>query len=230
MRLPWGARAIRYADMLLRRLGRRAAGGSFSTPKVSPFVGLFVTIVAALAAFAAPVVMLLIAQGERLAGIEARMDGIETGQAEMRGEISDLRDGLAATNEHLVRIETVQSEHGQRLTRIEAGLEAVETVQAEHGERLMRIESTQAEHGARLGRIESTQAEHGARLGRIEDGLEAVEAAQAGLEDGQTAMRGELSATNERLARVEGTVAGALGRGFPERMAQAPEAEAGADG
>ena len=202
--------------MLLRRLGRRAAGGSFSTPKVSPFVGLFVAIVAALAAFAAPVVMLLIAQGERLAGIEARMDGIETGQTEMRGEISDLRDGLAATNEHLVRIETVQSEHGQRLTRIEAGLEAVETVQAEHGERLMRIESTQAEHGARLG--------------RIEDGLEAVEAAQAGLEDGQTAMRGELSATNERLARVEGTVAGALGRGFPERMAQAPEAEAGADG
>ena len=39
-----------------------------------------------------------------------------------------------------------------------------------------------------------------------------------------------LIAQGERLARVEGTVAGALGRGFPERMAQAPEAEAGADG
>ena len=38
-------------------------------------------------------------------------------------------------------------------------------------------------------------------------------------------VRGDLAATNERLARVEGTVAGALGRGFPERTAQAPEAE-----
>ena len=154
-----------------------------ATPKVNPFVGLFVAIVTALAAFVAPVVMLPIAQGERLAGIEARMDGIETGQAEMRGEISDVRDGLVATNAHLVRIETVQAEHGQRLTRIEAGLEAV-------------------------------QSGHGARLGRIEDG--------------QTAVHAELSATNERLARAEGTVAGALGRGFPERMAQAPEPEAAA--
>ena len=75
--------------------------------KVNPFVGLFVAIVTALAAFVAPVVVLLIAQGERLAGIEACMDGIETGQAEMGGEISDLRDGLAATNAHLVRIEAV---------------------------------------------------------------------------------------------------------------------------
>ena len=50
------------------------------------------------------------------------------------------------------------------------------------------------------------------------------------IEDEQAAVRGALSATNERLARVEGTVAGALGRAFPERMAQAPGPEAGADG
>ena len=102
------------------------------------------------------------------------MDALETGQAEIRGEIADVRDGLAATNEHLARIE--------------AGLEAVEAVQVEHG----------------------------ARLGRIEDG--------------QIAVRGDLSATNERMARVEGTVAGVLARAFPERMAQAPEAETGAGG
>ena len=101
------------------------------------------------------------------------MDGIETGQA-------DMRDGLAATNEHPVRIETVQAEHGRRLTR-----------------------------------IESTQAEHGARLGRIEDELRAVEAAQAGPEDGQAAARGDPSATNERLARVEGTAADAPARATP---------------
>ena len=48
-------------------------------------------------------------------------------------------------------------------------------------------------------------------------------------------MRGDLSATNERLARVEGTVAGVLARAFPDRMApdrmaQAPEPQAGAGG
>ena len=102
---------------------------------------------------------------------------------------------LIAQSERLARIEA-------GLEAVQAGLEAVEAVQAEHGERLTRIE-------AGLEIVESVQAEHGARLGRIEDGL---------------------SATNERLARVEGTVAGALGRGFPERMAQAPEAEAGAGG
>ena len=45
-------------------------------------------------------------------------------------------------------------------------------------------------------------------------------------------VRGDPAATDERLARVEGTVAGALGRAFPERTApertaQAPEPEAG---
>ena len=187
-------------------------------PKIDPFVKLFVAIVAALATFIVPVFLLL------------------------RADIADVRGEVAVVNE--------------RLTRIESGLEAVEAVQAEHGERLTRIESTQAEHGARLtgietvqaehGRrltgieaglesVESAQAEHGARLVGIESGLESVRTAQAGLEAGQVAVRGDLSATNERLARVEGTVAGALARAFPERMApermaQAPEPEAGAGG
>ena len=43
-------------------------------------------------------------------------------------------------------------------------------------------------------------------------------------------VRGELAATNERMARVEGAVAGALGRPWPERMAQAPEPETGVGG
>ena len=68
----------------------------------------------------------------------------------------------------------------------------------------------------RLTQFEAVQSGHGARLGRIEDG--------------QVAVRGELPATNERLARVEGTVAGALGCAFPERMAQAREPQAGAGG
>ena len=75
----------------------------------------------------------------------------------------------------------------------------------------MRV--VQSEHGERLARIGATQTEHGERLAR--------------LEAGQGALRGDLAATNERMARIEGTVAGALGRPFPERMAQAPGAEAG---
>ena len=68
-----------------------------------------------------------------------------------------------------------------------------------------------AGNSERLARIEAVQAEHGERLARLEAGL-------ADLRDG-------LSVTNERMARVEGTVAGALGRPFPERMARAPDAE-----
>ena len=136
--------------------------------------------------------------------------------AEVRGEVAEVRVEVAGNAERLTRIEavvdvlaTTQAEHGQRLTRIEDGLEAVE---------------------AGLEAVETVQAEHGQRLTRIEDGLEAVRMAQAGLEDGQTAVRGDLSATNERLARVEGTVAGVLARAFPDRMAQAPEPQAGAGG
>ncbi len=77
------------------------------------------------------------------------------------------------------------------------------------------MRAVQSEHGARLARIEETQTEHGERLAR--------------LEAGQGALRGDLAATNARMARIEGTVAGALGRPFPERMAQAPGANAGGD-
>ena len=175
-------------------------------PQVNPFVGLFAALVGALAAFVVPVFLLLRAD-------IAEVRGEVAGNAERLTRIEAVVEALAAVQvEHgrrLTRIEATQAEHGQRLTRIEAGLETVETAQSEHGQRLTRIE-------AGLEAVETVQAEHGARLGRIEDG--------------QTAVRGELSATNERLARVEGTVAGALGRAFPERMAQAPDPEAGAGG
>ena len=75
------------------------------------------------------------------------------------------------------------------------------------------MRAVQFEQGERLARIEATLSEHGERLAR--------------LEAGQGALRGGLAATNERMARIEGTVAGALGRPFPERMAQAPDAETG---
>ena len=75
------------------------------------------------------------------------------------------------------------------------------------------MRAVQFEQGERLARIEATLSEHGERLAR--------------LEAGQGALRGDLAATNERMARIEGTVAGALGRPFPERMAQAPGADTG---
>ena len=64
--------------------------------------------------------------------------------------------------------------------------------------------------------------DHGERLAAVET---AVEAMQADIDDMQAAiaaLSGDLAATNERMARIEGTVAGALGRPFPERMAEAP--------
>ena len=103
----------------------------------------------------------------------------------LRDDIARVETGLRAD---IAEVRAVQSEHGERLARIEAVLEAVQAMLSEHGVRLTR------------------------------------------LEDGQGVLRGDLATTNERVARIEGTVAGALGRPFPERMAQAPEAEAGADG
>ena len=99
-----------------------------------------------------------------------------------------LRDDIAVVRADIAEVRTAQSDHGERLARIEAVLEAVQAVLSEHGARLTR------------------------------------------LEDGQGVLRGDLATTNERVARIEGTVAGALGRPFPERLAQAPEAESGADG
>ena len=46
------------------------------------------------------------------------------------------------------------------------------------------------------------------------------------METGLHAVHGDLAHTNERMARIEGTVAGALGRPFPELMTRAPDVAA----
>ena len=82
----------------------------------------------------------------------------------------------------------------------------------DHGERLAAVETAV---DAMQADIDEMQAEHGERFARIDDAI--------------AALAGDLAATNERMARIEGTVAGALGRPFPERMAEAP-ANPGAGG
>ncbi len=84
--------------------------------------------------------------------------------------------------------------------------------------RMDRLEATLAEHGERLARIETAQNELRERM----DGLDAELRAEL------HAARADLSRINERMARTEGTVAGALGRPFPElamRPADAAAAE-----
>ena len=151
-------------------------------------------------------------QGERLTRIEAT-------QAEQGERLTRIETAQAEQGERLTRIEATQAEHGERLTR-------VETAQAEQGERLTRIEATQTEQGERLTRIEATQAEHGATLSAHGERLIRIEAAQhelrermdgldAELRAEMHAARADLSRINERMARTEGTVAGALGRPLP---------------
>ena len=103
-------------------------------------------------------------------------------------------------------------DHGERLAAVEATVDAVQSdiddMRAEHGERLARVEAAIAALARDLAAVEAT-----------------VEAMQADIDDMQAAiaaLSGDLAATNERMARIEGTVAGALGRPFPERMAEAP--------
>ena len=106
-------------------------------------------------------------------------------------------------------------DHGERLAAVEATVDAVQATQAEHGERLARVEAAIAALARDLAAVKAVQAEQGERLARVEAGI--------------ASLAGGLAATNERMARIEGTVAGALGRPFPERMAEAP-ADPGAGG
>ena len=106
-------------------------------------------------------------------------------------------------------------DHGERLAAVEATVDAVQATQAEHGERLARVEAAIAALARDLAAVEAVQAEQGERLARVEAGI--------------ASLAGDLAATNERMARIEGTVAGALGRPFPELMAEAP-ANPGAGG
>ena len=84
-----------------------------------------------------------------------------------------------------------------------------------------------AETNERLAALEAGQAAHGERLAALEAGQVALEAGQAALEAGLAELRVVLAATNERLARLEGAVAVALGRSFPPPPdgAEAPATE-----
>ena len=106
-------------------------------------------------------------------------------------------------------------DHGERLAAVET---AVDAMQADIDDMQADIDDMQGAIAALardLAAVEATQAEHGERLARVEAGI--------------VSLAGDLAATNERMARIEGTVAGALGRPFPELMAEAP-ANPGAGG
>ena len=135
-----------------------------------------------------------------------RIDRLDTAQGKRMDRLDERMDRL---DERMDRIEATLAEHGERLARIEA-------VQTEQGERLTRVEATQAEQGERLIRIEAAQNELRERM----DGLDAELRAEL------HAARADLSRINERMARTEGTVAGALGRPFPELTTRPADAAA----
>ena len=143
-------------------------------------------------------------------------------RVDMGGRMDRLDERMDRLDKRMDRLETAQ---GERMDRLEATL-------AEHGERLARIEAVQTEQGERLTRVEATQAEQGERLIRIEAAQnelrERMDGLDAELRAELHAARADLSRINERMARTEGTVAGALGRPFPEltmRPADAAAAE-----
>ena len=72
-----------------------------------------------------------------------------------------------------------------------------------------------AETNERLAAVEAGQAALEAGQAALEAGQAALEAGQAALEAGLADLRVALAATSERLARLEGAVAVALGRSFP---------------
>ena len=72
---------------------------------INPFVGQFVAIATLMAAFFVPVFVLLIDNGERLAAIEARMDGFEARMDRLGARMDNLEAAIAALNERMARIE-----------------------------------------------------------------------------------------------------------------------------
>ena len=76
----------------------------------------------------------------------------------LRADIADVETGLRAD---IAEVRAVQSEHGERLARIEAVLEAVQAMLAEHGVRLTRLEDGQ---GVLRGDLATTNE----RVARIE--------------------------------------------------------------
>ena len=113
-------------------------------------------------------------------------------------------------------------DHGERLAAVEAAVDAVQATQAEHGERLARVEVAIAALARDLAAVKAT-------IEAMQADIDEMQAAIAAMQAAIAALAGDLAATNERMARIEGTVAGALGRPFPERMAETP-ANPGAGG
>ena len=74
-----------------------------------------------------------------------------------------------------------------------------------------------------LDRLETAQGE---RLTRIEAAQNELRERMDGLDAEMHAVRADLAHINERMARTEGTVAGALGRPFPKLMTRPADAAA----
>ena len=72
------------------------------------------------------------------------------------------------------------------------------------------------DHGERLAAIEARMDGFEARMDRLETRMDRLEARMDDLE-------AAIAVLNGRMTRIEGTVAGALGRPFPERMAERPD-------
>ena len=136
--------------------------------------------------------------------------------------------GLAALMVTLVA--WLRIDMGGRMDRLDERMNRLETAQ---GERMDRLEATLAEHGERLARIEAVQTEQGERLIRIEAAQnelrERMDGLDAELRAEMHAARADLARINERMARTEGTVAGALGRPFPELTTRPADATAAAE-
>ena len=122
--------------------------------------------------------------------------------------------GLAALMVTLVA--WLRIDMGGRMDRLDERMDRLD-------ERMDRIEATQAEHGAAL-------SAHGERLIRIEAAQnelrERMDGLDAELRAELHAARADLSRINERMARTEGTVAGALGRPFPALTTRPADAAA----
>ena len=92
----------------------------------------------------------------------------------------------------------------------------------DHGERLAAVETAVEAMQADIDEMQAAIAALARDLAAVEATVEAMQADIDDMQAAIAALSGDLAATNERMARIEGTVAGALGRPFPERMAEAP--------
>ena len=139
------------------------------------------------------------ATNENFRLVHERLDRLEAGQAEIRGDVAELKDAQAETN--------------RRLDRLEAG-------QAEIREDVAELKDAQAETNRRLDGLEAGQAELKGDVAELKGDVAELREGQAEIKDAQTETNRRLDGLERRFNRMEGRFGNLEGSDYERKARQ----------